>query len=187
MTSMTRGPLPPRVYWRRRALVISLAVVLVVVFANLLGGGSDGSSDDDGVAEQAAGSPSSTPTDDPTRTQGGKKKNKPAPTPTVTPMPEPTGPCLEDDILVQPVVDKAVAGSEVTIRLELRTRTAEACTWQVSPSHLTLKVTSGSDDIWASQECPRAVPEQDVVVRQDFTTEVGIVWDGRRSDPGAPE
>ena len=86
-------------------------------------------------------------------------------------MPEPTGPCLEDDILVQPVVEKAVAGTDVMIGLELRTRTAEACTWQVSPDHLTLKVTSGSDDIWASRECPRAVPVTDVVVRQDFTTE----------------
>jgi hypothetical protein len=184
MTSMTRGPLPPGVYWRRRALVIGLAVVLVMVFANLLGNGSDGSSDDDGVAEQAAGSPTSSPSEDPTRKQGGKKKNKPSPTPTITPMPDPTGPCLEDDILVQPVVERAVAGSDVTIGLELRTRTAEACTWQVSPSHLTLKVTSGSDDIWASQECPRAVPVEEVVVRQDFTTTIGVVWDGRRSEPG---
>jgi hypothetical protein len=182
MTSMTRGPLSPRVYWRRRALVVGLAVVLVVIFARVLGGGSDGSSDDDGVAEQAAGSPTSAPTDDPTRKQGGK--NKPTKTPTTTPMPEPTGPCLEDDILVQPVVEQAVAGTDVMIGLELRTRTAEACTWQVSSSHLTLKVTSGSDDIWASRECPRVVPVKDVVVRQDFTTKVGVVWNGRRSDTG---
>ncbi len=181
---MTRGPLPPGVYWRRRVLVLGLALVLVVIFANVLRGGSDGASDDDGgVAEQAAGSPTSTPTDDPTRKQGGKK-NKPKKTPTTTPMPEPTGPCLEDDILVQPVVEKAVAGTDVMIGLELRTRTAEACTWQVSPDHLTLKVTSGSDDIWASRECPRAVPVTDVVVRQDFTTKVGVVWNGQRSDAG---
>ncbi len=50
-------------------------------------------------------------------------------------MPAPTGPCLEDDILVRPVVERAVAGTDVMIGLELRTRTAEACTWQVSPSH----------------------------------------------------
>jgi hypothetical protein len=186
MTSMTRGPLSPRVYWRRRILVVGLAVALVVIFARVLGGGSDGSSDDDGVAEQAAGSPTSSPTDDPTRKQGGKKNNKPTEpaTPTSTPLPDPTGTCEEGDLLIEPVVDGAVAGRDVLIVLELRTRTTEACTWEVSPSHLVVKVTSGSDNIWASQQCPRAIPVKDVVVRQDTTSTVGVVWDAHRSDDG---
>ncbi len=184
MTSMTRGPLPPGVYWRRRALVLGLAVALVVILGGVLRGGSDGSSDDEAaVAEQAANSSQASPTNEPTRARSGKK-NRPTKTPTTTPMPAPTGPCLEEDILVQPVVERAVAGTDVMLGLELRTRTAEACTWQVSPSHLTLKVTSGADDIWTSRECPRAVPVKNVVVRQDFTTKVGVVWNGRRSDTG---
>ena len=36
MTAMTRGPLPARVYWRRRALVVLLALGLVVGTARLL-------------------------------------------------------------------------------------------------------------------------------------------------------
>ncbi|MDQ4055374.1 MAG: hypothetical protein M3237_22155 [Actinomycetota bacterium] len=187
MTSMTRGPLPPAVYWRRRILVLGLAVALVMVIGRVLGGGSDGSSDDDpgGVAEQVAGTPTDSPSDDPTRKQGGKK-NKPTtpPTPTSTPLPSPTGDCEEDDILIEPVVDQAVAGSDVMIVLELRTRTTEACTWSVSPGRLALKVTSGSDDIWASRECPRAIPVKDVVVRQDHTSRLGVIWDARRSDDG---
>ena len=188
MTSMTRGPLPPAVYWRRRILVLGMAVALVVVIGRVLGGGSDGSSGEDpgGVAEQVAGTPTDSPSDDPTRKQGGKK-NKPTttPTPTSTPLPSPTGGCEEEDILIDPVVERAVAGSDVMIVLELRTRTAEACTWSVSPSKLALKVTSGSDDIWGSRECPRAIPVKDVVVRQDHTSTLGVVWaDARRSDEG---
>jgi hypothetical protein len=190
MTSMTRGPLPPAVYWRRRILVLGLAVTLVMVIGRVLGGGSDGSSDDDpgGVAEQVAGTPTDSPSDDPTRRQGGKK-NKPTTTitptvPTSTPLPSPTGDCEEDDVLIEPVVEGAVAGSDVMIVLELRTRTAEACTWSVSPTKLALKVTSGSDDIWASRECPSAIPVKDVVVRQDYTSRMGVVWDARRSDEG---
>lgn len=186
MTSMTRGPLPPAVYWRRRLFVLGLAAALVVMIAGMLGGGSDGSGDDpDGVAEQVAGTPLSSPTADPTRSSGAKKKkNKASATPTTTPLPAPTGACTEGDILVEPVVEQAVAGRDVLIVLELRTRVAEACTWQVSSMHVTLKVTSGSDDIWASRQCPRSVPVKDVVVRQDSTTTVGVVWNGRRSDEG---
>jgi hypothetical protein len=187
MTSMTRGPLSPAVYWRRRLFVLGLAAAMVVMLAGVLGGGSDGSGDDpDGLAEQVAGTPLSSPSDDSTRKTGKKKKNKAtaAPTPTSTPLPAPTGACTEGDILVEPVVEQAVAGRDVLIVLELRTRVAEACTWQVSSMHVTLKVTSGSDDIWASRQCPRSVPVKDVVVRQDYTTKVGVIWNGRRSDQG---
>lgn len=192
---MTRGPLPPGVYWRRRLFVLGLAAALVVVIAGALRGGSDGSSgvDPSGVAEQVAGSPSSTDDEqdepgDRGRSTGPKKNGQTAPTkpaaPTSTPPPAPTGRCADDDILVRPVVDQAIAGGEVTIVLELRTRTAEACTWEVSSRRVTLKVTSGSDDIWASRQCPRSVPAKEVVVRQDSTVRVGVVWHGRRSDEG---
>jgi hypothetical protein len=186
MTSLTRGPLSPAVYWRRRLFVLGLAVALVVMIAGVLGGGSDGSGDDPGgVAEQVAGTPLSSPSDEPTRSPGKKKnKNKASATPTTTPLPEPTGACTEGDILVEPVVEQAVAGRDVLIVLELRTRVAEACTWQVSSMHVTLKVTSGTDDIWASRQCPRTVPVKNVVVRQDTTTTVGVIWNGRRSDQG---
>ena len=70
----------------------------------------------------------------------------------------------------------------MTFALELRTITTPACTWQVSPSTLTMKITSGDDDIWTSQDCPRAIPSEDVVVRNNVGTEVEVTWSGRRSD-----
>jgi hypothetical protein len=66
--------------------------------------------------------------------------------------------------------------------LELRTIEAEACTWEVSPGTLTLKITSGKDDIWASRHCPRAVPTRDVVVRSAVSTSIAVTWNARRSD-----
>lgn len=196
MTSLTRGPLPPRVYWRRRIFVLLLALTLVFVFASLLGVGSDGSSDDDGVARQAAAEPKRSakePSRSPTaaRTTPGNrqgKKQRPTSGPTLGPtseapvLAEPTGPCVDGDILIAPSVGGAVAGSEVMVVLQLRTLMAEACTWRVSSSHVTLKIYSGSDDIWSSLECPSAVPVQDVVVRRTVTSTIGVVWDARRSD-----
>ncbi|MEJ7834350.1 MAG: hypothetical protein WKF79_15660 [Nocardioides sp.] len=196
MNSMTRGPLSPGVYWRRRIFVLLLALTLVFVFASLLGVGSDGSSDDDGVARQAAADPKRSakePTRSPTATRSGqgtgkgtgKGKKGPTSGPTSEAPPalaEPTGPCVDGDILIAPSVEEAVAGREVMVVLQLRTLMAEACTWRVSSSHVTLKIYSGSDDIWSSLECPSAVPVQDVVVRRAVTATIGVVWDARRSD-----
>ncbi|HEU4812311.1 MAG TPA: hypothetical protein VFT00_09225, partial [Nocardioides sp.] len=96
----------------------------------------------------------------------------------------PEGPCDNEDIAVTPEVTKAVAGprGEVFIVLHLRTLESPACTWQVSHESLTLKISSGKDDIWSSRQCPRAVPTRNVVVRSAVTTDVGLTWNGKRSD-----
>ena len=86
---------------------------------------------------------------------------------------EPEGICADRDVAVTP--DGAQAGrrrARSRFALELRTIATPACTWQVSPDTLTVKITSGDDDIWTSQDCPRAVPSEDVVVRNNVGTEV---------------
>jgi hypothetical protein len=178
-----RGPLPPRVYWTRRLVVIGLALALTVGIARLLTLGSDGSSPDQ--AQQAAAEPSGSGTPSASATskpEGRKHKKKPKPTPTEPPLAEPTGPCTSSDVTAVPEVKKAVGGAEVLIALELRTQVAEACTWTVSPDTMTLKITSGRDDIWSSRECPAAISTREVVVRRDVGTKVGVQWNGKRSD-----
>lgn len=190
-SSLTRGPLPAGVYWRRRLVLALLALVLVVGVARVLGGGSDASSDDDGVAAQVAGAPSSTtpgalvaPTRKPGKGQGQGRKNRPSatPTPTPTPLAVPDGPCDEADLEVTPSAVDAVAGRDVVLLLSLRTLVDPACTWRVSSGTLSVKLTSGDDDIWSSQQCPAAVPVKDVVVRSAEATTVALVWNAKRSD-----
>jgi hypothetical protein len=198
MTSLTRGPLPAGVYWRRRLLVLSVAVVLVVGLARLLGGGSDGSDADRATqvsadrtetvgspGTTASGSPSA-PTSSRSHTPGkGHRSGKPGGGKTTSSAPvlaAPDGPCADGDVAVTPDVKGAVAGRDVFIVLKLRTLSSAACTWRVSPANVTVKITSGRDDIWSTRECPRAVPSRDVVVRRDVTTSVGLTWNARRSD-----
>ena len=182
MTSLTRGPLPARVYWVRRILVLGTALLLVLAIGRVLTGGSDASSAP-GKAAQLAADPtptatSATPTATPTRIQQpGKGKTSHAPV-----LAQPDGPCSGDDIAVEPDVRKPVAGQDVDIVLRLRTLTADACTWRVSHDSLTLKITSGKDDVWSSRECPRAIPRSTVVVRKAVSTSVEVTWNSRRSD-----
>ena len=117
----------------------------------------------------------------------GKKSKKNATVETAPPEPvlaEPTGPCTESDIVATPALTSAAGGADVPITINLRTVVTEACTWQASPETMTVTITSGSDYIWSSRECPVSIPPQDVVVRQAVDTPVVVTWSARRSDEG---
>jgi hypothetical protein len=186
MTSLTRGPLPAGVYWRRRLLVLGLAVVLVVVVGNLFGGDDGGSHSGGSLATQVAGEPTASAPTDETSEPAKPKKTKKPPAPQEPVLAQPDGPCADSDIVITPTVEEGVAGRPVTITLELRTATSEACTWRVSANHVVVKISSGVDEIWTTGQCPGPVPVQDVVVRRDVTTFVDVPWKARRSDDGCP-
>jgi hypothetical protein len=194
MPAMTRGPLPPRVYWVRRLLVLCAAALLLVGIARLLSGSSDGSAGEGRAAQAAAdangsaGDPDGTagvsgppPVRDSART--GKhdrpRKQKASHEPVLA---VPDGTCADEDIAVSPKVEDPVAGRPVTIVLQLRTLHDAACTWEVSRHSVTVAITHGKKDVWSSRQCRRAVPTKEVVVRQAVTTDVGLVWDARYSD-----
>lgn len=189
MTSFTRGPLPARVYWTRRLLLVALALVLVVGIARLLGSGSDVSSGSARAAQVAAGTtstPSASTSATPGTTLPAQPEQRAGRGRKAAVLAEPQGTCVAEDIAVSPEAKRAVAGplGEIRIALHLRTLESEACTWRVSHRTLTLKITSGNDDIWSSRQCPRAIPRRDVVVRRDVTTTVDLAWNGRRTDQG---
>jgi hypothetical protein len=204
MAASTRGPLPPGVYWRRRLAVLSAALIVFLGVGKVLDHGSDGSSDE--KAEQAGATTLTSPTatvpgSDATKKggKGGKGKGgkghggkghqsaTTTPTPTLTPaptptLPDPTGPCADDDVYLTPSIAAPIGGADITLMINLQTRTSEACTWQVSPDTVTMNIVSGHDQIWLSKQCPDAIPVQDVVVRLASVTQVPVVWNSRRSD-----
>ena len=196
-----RGPLPARVYWTRRLVVIGVPLLLVVVLARILGGSSDATDASTGTITQAGAAVDQTspsPTAGPTAgstTRGstgkekqgkgkqGKKKRERATAPPEPVLAEPSGPCTASDIVATPAITSAAGGSDIAITVNLRSVVTEACTWQVSPQTLTLTITSGDDFIWSTRECPAAVTVQDVVIRQAVDTPVVVIWDeGKRSD-----
>lgn len=172
-------------------MLVGGALTLVLVLGRVLGGGSDGSSDDPDAAQPVAGQQSSSGPPSSGQSQSPSATKKPRPTkpssPATSQTPElavPDGPCDDADIRVTPsVVGDAVAGRDVVFRLDVRTIVDEACTWRLSADHLSVAITSGADDIWSTQHCPAAIPVQDLVVRQDVTAGVTMVWEEtKRSD-----
>jgi len=197
VSTLTRpnGPLPARVYWTRRLVALTVGLALVFGLGRLLTVGSDGSSQPDrgqqvaaepsnDASASSAGSRAGTGKDEKSRSARKKKRlaEQPSAGPTTPVLAEPTGPCSDSDILVTPVVTAPVAGSEILISLDVRTLVTEACTWTASPATMTMKITSGRDEIWASRECPTAIPERALVVRQDVGVTIDVLWSGKRSD-----
>lgn len=214
MSSLTKpsGPLPENTYWRRRAVVLALALLVVVGLGWMFTSGSDATdpasatasdsaalvSESDGAssspeASESASPSAASPSADSSESAGaksGKKKAEAAPsaessegsTPAATV--EPRGECLPSDISVEPLVADQAAGRDIKIRLKAQTTDAVACLWKPSKDTLTLKITSGSDNIWFSTQCPKAMPNESVVLRNDQPTRVRMSWDARRSDEG---
>ncbi|HET7735581.1 MAG TPA: hypothetical protein VFK52_06380 [Nocardioidaceae bacterium] len=187
MSSVTRprGPLPPRVYWARRVTVLAVALLLVVGVGKVLGGGGDGR-DDEPAAEIVSGEPTTQPPA--TRKPGKKDAKKPQQAqprkPKRTPLPQPQGPCAASDVVVTPSVEKAHAGGVVTIALLVTSKVSPACTFEVSRSSVVLKLTSGDDKIWTTQQCPKAMPTATVIARQQVPGRVDVSWHGHRSNEG---
>lgn len=215
MSSVIRpsGPLPPSVYWVRR-LVLLVAVVLVVAalwwLLSGLGGSQQPSSGPatgatsattsspptalGSTSAQAAGTPSGahhkaqqpgeTPTGQPPHRKGLAGHRK------APPLAQPTGDCAPGDVGIVIDVADTTAGHPVKATLSLTSLAASACTLQVTPDSLVLRITSGADVVWSSDDCPDSLPARQIVVRADPATAYAFRWNGRRSvqgclDPGA--
>lgn len=180
---MTPSRRPPaRVFWFRRVSVLAIAFLLVFGIARLFNGSSDATSGPD--ATQAAGSPTAVPTTTPATPgkQKNKKKHKRKPTPSTSPLAMPSGPCAPADVVITPEVRNPIAGSDVIIALTLQTVNTPACTFDVSSRSVTVKLTSGRDDIWSSRECPGVIPVLPTTVRKDVITNIDLTWNAKRSD-----
>jgi hypothetical protein len=175
-----RGRLPRRVYWVRRGVVLGAALLLVFGIGKFLGGNG---ADAPGTAVQAG---SGTATQATTSARSSVTLGPVAPSTklraqTKVPLLPPSGDCTADEVSVLPQVPKAWAGTPVAILLQLQ-GTQPACTFKVSPESLVVKIVSGADRIWSSQDCPKSVPTTTVVVRSGTPVAVPVIWSGRRSD-----
>jgi hypothetical protein len=85
-------------------------------------------------------------------------------------------------VAVPSVASPAYALHPVIVTLTLRTKVSPACTWVVSPANVVVRVDSGEERFWTTQDCQGVVPKQVVVVRRDAATTVSMAWNGLRSD-----
>ncbi len=203
------GPLPPQVYWLRRLMLLGVVVVVTAVLWWLISGsvGADGSPASDAAPktprstgsapDSTATSPPPATTEPPATTQTTPPKNTPrspnATTsskpdkqdePNKTPLAEPNGDCSPDGVNMTIDVADVKSGRSNTATFLLTSTDTPACTLAVTAGKLVVKVTSGDDTVWSSDDCPDALLAKQLVVRADPPSSYQFKWNGARSSEG---
>lgn len=97
---------------------------------------------------------------------------------------QPTGDCTPSGVDITIEVSDSRVGRSNSATLLLTSTQTPACTLSITPDLLLMKVTSGSDTIWSSDDCPDALRVQQLVVRADPATRYDFTWNGKRSADG---
>ncbi len=162
------GPRSAAVYWRRRAVVLValIAVVaLVLVVGNaVLGRSSATGATAEPTTEESAAEPEAAA--EPDDTADG-----------------PVG-CTPDQLSLTLAADAQAypAGSDPVFTVALTNTGDASCTLDASEVNRQILVSSGSDRIWASNDCPADTEERILLLAAGARDEVAVTWPRIRSD-----
>lgn len=154
------GPLPPRVYWTRRIVLLGVLAVLLIAIAVSCSGGSDG-----GRGDAATPRPSSTPSN----------------TPTVAALL-----CTRAQLSVSASTDAPTYAAGVLPRLRLTVRNIgrAPCTFVDSASTRSWTVVSGPDRVWTTDGCTRPRNATQTTLAAGASVRHAFVWNRHRSGKG---
>ncbi|QIK82559.1 hypothetical protein [Sanguibacter sp. HDW7] len=158
------GSLPPRVYWRRRLVVL---VVLVAVVALAV------------VVVQKIGDGPSTP------------KDKPAAGATSSPSETPSAgvPICTKDVLATKLEangSEFAAGAEPAFTVTMTNTSKVPCLVDVSHETRVVTVTSGPARVWGSGDCVKSSKPKTLLVGAGKSEASTLTWDRTRSEEGCP-
>ncbi len=173
------GPLPASTYWRRRVVVLLVVVAVLLLAKMAFGGGNDDTGDKDALA--AAASPSPRP-------------SSPAPSPsTAAPSvaASPAGPvvvpaCGDAALQVTAVADadSYPKGAAPRFTLSVVNTGTTPCRRALGPDAVELRVFSGEDRIWSSDDCSKGTGQGILELPPGEARQLTVQWPGKRTKPG---
>jgi hypothetical protein len=158
------GPQEPRVYWLRRAVLITLVLVLIVVVAKACSGGGGGSGDNKtkaGHHPSASVSPSTTPSTS---------------SPAVAPC-DPTA--LTLTLTTDSKTNTFAEGQGAKFIGTFHNPGASACTFTFAPANEDWLVMSGPAKVWTTEGCTSSTLTKDVTINAGGHKKVSVTWDGK--------
>jgi hypothetical protein len=189
MSSLLRpvGHLPASVYWFRRGLVLAVLVLLFFLVSRLFAGGGGGDANNtaaSGPQPNPSGAPVGPTTTPSTTPKTTAKKSEQTTKPTKT-SPPADKKCAGSDVTVAvlPASRKITSGSILNFVVRLDA-VSDECKATVDASALTVTVLSGTDLIWTTAHCGKAIPAATLVVAKGKQSATTIGWSGQRSGPG---
>jgi len=79
---------------------------------------------------------------------------------------------------------KLKAKKSATFELSLINGSGKACYVKVTSGNFRLTIVSGSDRVWSSEDCPKAVPATSRKLAAEKSVDWTMTWDGSRSGDG---
>jgi hypothetical protein len=193
--NLTVGPLPPAVYWRRRALVLGAVVALVFLLVTMCGGS--------GRSNPAAIRPAATATStrmSPTPTTsvqqpivgapGGASGS--APPPGGTPSGAGTSPtarsdmCSDAEIQLTPSIQKITGGTyPYQLQLDIKNISNRTCKRDdgANPQEMHI-VNSAGQTVWSSDYCQSNPGSNVATFDPNIVASFKLPWDGYGYGPG---
>jgi hypothetical protein len=189
-----RGPLPPAVYWRRRLLTLGVVAVVLALLVRSCAGGGGGPA----ALQQRSPSPtapasvrpsaSRTPSHAPSGT--ASPAASPTPSPTASPAPSgPPKPCAAADLALSAKADKQAyaAGQHPVLTIGIANKGRVACTRDVGQPAREIRVASGADRVWSSDDCSTGGASMVVTLQPGAAPMTfSVTWSRKRSAPGCP-
>jgi hypothetical protein len=185
--NLTVGPLPPAVYWRRRALVAGVLVLLILVIAYSCGGSSGSGATGQRSSTNTPATSSPTPTQSELRPQvGAPPSGDPSPSVTATTAAAPpAGPvdpatelCADTDLLLTPAIVRLANGSYKTT-LKIRNTSTRNCKRDVGSKPQELHVLQNGQTVWSSDSCQSGQGESNVAtLSAGIEYAYDVIWDG---------
>ncbi|SIN24810.1 hypothetical protein [Micromonospora cremea] len=195
---LTVGPLPPAVYWRRRAVVLGAGLLfLIVLLYSCTGSGRSNG------RPQAGATPTSAPTSAATPGPGGPVLTPQTGAPpasadpdTVSPSPEVTsnepppgsaagsvddGTCTDAEISVTSVArpTSVQRGAVVDLRLKIKNTSDRTCSRNVGADLQEIFIKSGAEKVWSSDTCGKVQGSDVQSFTPGFERAYEVGWNGR--------
>jgi hypothetical protein len=204
---LTVGPLPPAVYWRRRAVVLGAGLLfLIVLLYSCNGAGNSGTTPQSkttptptaapdaagpsvvpepsgSTPPPQAGAPSAGPGGDegaPGSPGGSTGSGNDGP---VAPGGSGDGACTDAEILVTPVAVPASVRHEtgLSLQLKIKNRSDRTCSRDVGADVQELYVKSGAEKVWSSDTCGNVKGTDVQSFTPGFERSYQVDWNGRSS------
>ena len=200
----TVGPLPPAVYWRRRAVVLGAVLLgVIVLFMSCIPGDEP---DPKKTSAQQPGLPTPAPNDDPSGSPspstsfeetvppgGGNLFPDPVQTSPAETLPPPANSaapvvaagdaCADAEISVTPIpaTTSLQRGAPLRIQLKIKNASARTCTRDLGASAQELYIEQGATKFWSSDQCNPVKANQVEALAAGAERVYEVTWNGRQS------
>jgi hypothetical protein len=191
---LTVGPLPPAVYWRRRAIVLGAVLLFVLVLTYSCAKSDPPASPRAANATNVPQNPAPSavirpsPTAAPPATDGASATAAAGTGATKDPTGEPSagtdpGTCTDSEISVAaiPGQESVPSGTSVQITLQIKNISERTCTRDLGSLQQELYVKAGAQKVWSSDTCGTGRDSDVESLAPNIVHEYQVAWNGRDS------